>query len=387
MLVVAVLWTAFFLVNFNIAMMIPLLPFIQEALGLSMRQAGWVLAAFPVVALVSNLALGPWIDRYGRKRFLVTGAAACAAIFLATTAARGVGMLVLCRAATGVFMPMLGASVFAAIADYVPAEARARAAGQVTTAAPIAFLLSMSAGMLLGGLLSWQVPLAVAAALAAGLSFGAARLPAVPAEALASARPTLQTYRSRLLSLSLNQDTRLLFLGHFCWSAAVFAFLGLYPTWVVQHGLAAHGPGSIGTMLFLGEVGGLFGALLASRSARWGYRPLWLCAAAAFATGLVVLAVPFGSGVPLLQAAAYAAFAFGRDLMLALILGSAMQLVPAAQRGSLNAILNAIYQTGATLGALASAWLYGADPGFLANALAAAFLFLVSGLALGHIGR
>ena len=30
--VVAVLWTSFFLINFNIAMMIPLLPFIQAAL-------------------------------------------------------------------------------------------------------------------------------------------------------------------------------------------------------------------------------------------------------------------------------------------------------------------------------------------------------------------
>jgi hypothetical protein len=35
MFVVAVLWTAFFLINFNIAMMIPLLPFIQRGLGLS----------------------------------------------------------------------------------------------------------------------------------------------------------------------------------------------------------------------------------------------------------------------------------------------------------------------------------------------------------------
>ncbi|MGE0719871.1 MAG: MFS transporter, partial [Alphaproteobacteria bacterium] len=65
MFVVAVLWTAFFLINFNIALMIPLLPFVQASLGLPTRQAGWVLAAFPVAALFGNLALGPWIDRYG----------------------------------------------------------------------------------------------------------------------------------------------------------------------------------------------------------------------------------------------------------------------------------------------------------------------------------
>lgn len=38
--------------------------------------------------------------------------------------------------------------------------------------------------------------------------------------------------------------------------------------------------------------------------------------------------------------------------MLALMLGDAMALVPASQRGSLNATLNAVYQTGATVGGL-----------------------------------
>jgi len=35
MFIIAVLWTAFFVINFNIAMMIPLLPFIQRDIGLS----------------------------------------------------------------------------------------------------------------------------------------------------------------------------------------------------------------------------------------------------------------------------------------------------------------------------------------------------------------
>src|SRR5208282_550531 len=86
--VIMVLWTGFFVINFNVAMMIPLLPFIQRDIGLSPSEAGMVLAAFPVVALIGNLALGPLIDRYGRKRFIVTGAAASAAILLLTAAAR-----------------------------------------------------------------------------------------------------------------------------------------------------------------------------------------------------------------------------------------------------------------------------------------------------------
>src|SRR5216684_1740830 len=95
MFVITVLWTAFFLVNFNIAMMIPLLPFIQAVVGLSTLQAGWVLAAFPITALISNLVLGPWIDRFGRKRFIVTGSTACCVIFLLTAAANSATTLIL----------------------------------------------------------------------------------------------------------------------------------------------------------------------------------------------------------------------------------------------------------------------------------------------------
>ncbi len=76
-LVTGILWIAFFIINFNVVMMIPLLPFIQRDLHLSSSESGWILAAFPVVALISNLALGPLIDRFGRKLFITVGGAAC----------------------------------------------------------------------------------------------------------------------------------------------------------------------------------------------------------------------------------------------------------------------------------------------------------------------
>jgi predicted MFS family arabinose efflux permease len=387
MFVVSILWTAFFLINFNIAMMIPLLPFIQRDIGLSPAQAGLVLAAFPVSALASNLVLGPFIDRFGRKRFIVTGAAACAAIFVLTAASRSASLIAVARVATGVFMPMVGASVFAALADYVPAKDHARVAGYVTTAAPVAFLCAMSMGVLLGGLLAWQLPLIAIAVVALGLAACASTLAPTPVEALARGSVTAATYRRRLLSLSLDAGTRLLLSGYFCWSAAVFVFLGLYPSWVVQHSLADRGAGMIGTMLLLGEIGGLLGALLSGRLAAFFWHPLGLCAVAAMGAATMVLIVPFGAGLLSFQAVAYGIFAFGRDLMLALMLGGAMLLVSAAQRGSLNAVLNAIYQTGATVGGMASAWLYALRPDFTANALIAGGLFVASGLMLWGITR
>jgi predicted MFS family arabinose efflux permease len=382
MLVLVVLWGAFFLINFNVAMMIPLLPFIQQSVGLSTWQAGWILAAFPVTAMISNLLLGPWIDRLGRKRFIVLGTTACTVVFLLTAAARNASTLIVCRALVGVFMPMVGASVFAAIADYIPPEDRARVTGYVTTAAPVAFLLSMSLGMLLGGLLAWQAPLIVVACFAGALAISAAQLPPTSVSALANAPVTTQTYVARLRSLSGGRETQLVFLAYLSWSAAVFVFLGLYPTWIVQRGLIGHGPGSIGAMLFLGEVGGLFGALLAGRLANLFVHPLNLCAIAALVTAIVVFSVPLGHDRVVFQAAAYVSFAFGRDLLLALILGGSMLLIPASQRGSLNAVLNAIYQTGATAGALIGAWLYGMRSTFMLNASVSGCLFVICGFSI-----
>jgi predicted MFS family arabinose efflux permease len=387
MYIVAVLWTAFFVINFNIAMMIPLLPFIQQEIGLSPAEAGIVLAAFPVVALISNLALGPLIDRYGRKRFIVTGAAASATLLLLTAASRGAVPIALGRAATGLFMPMVGASVFAAIADYIPPPDRSRVAGYVTSAAPIAFLFSISMGVLLGGLVTWQLPLIIFAAICLALAVAAAALPPTDPDALSSSPISGRTYRERLLSLSLDAGTRLLLRSYFCWSAGMYVFLGLYPSWLVQHGLADHGAGAIGIMLFLGEIGGLLGALLSGRLAQSFRHPLTLCATASLAIAMIVLIVPFGAANPVFQALAYGAFAFGRDLMLALMLGGAMLLVSAAQRGSLNAVLNALYQTGATLGGLASAWLYGLRADFTANAVISSAVFATSALMLWSIPK
>ena len=70
-----------------------------------------------------------------------------------------------------------------------------------------------------------------------------------------------------------------------------------------------------------------------------------------------------------------------------IIFNVAMLLVDAAQRGSLNAVLNAIYRTGATLGGMASAWLYARRPDFAANAAIACALLVTSGVMLWGITR
>lgn len=384
-LVTGILWIAFFIINFNVVMMIPLLPFIQRDLGLSPSGSGWILAAFPVVALISNLALGPLIDRFGRKLFITLGAAACCLTLLLTAASHSASMIVLSRAATGLFMPMIGASIFAALADYVPEPKRARTAGYVTTAAPIAFLCSLSIGVVIGGLLSWQVTVMCLALVCAVLAGLALTFPTAPPGSLSSSRISRAMYKERLTSLSASPGTRPLMAAYFCWSVGVYIFLGLYPSWLVQHGLSSFGVDAVGLVIFIGEVGGLFGAMFSARLASRFNHPLRLCAVASMAIAAAIQVIPWGEGSAFVQGATYMAFAFGRDLMLALILGDAMRLVEASRRGSLNSSLNAVYQTGGTLGGLLSAWLYGVSAGYFANVWVASLAFVASALLLQGI--
>ncbi|MCK9694758.1 MFS transporter [Pseudomonas syringae] len=156
---------------------------------------GWVLVAFPVVALISNLALGSLIDRFSRKLFITVGGVACCLTRLFTAASQSVFMIVLSRAATGLFMPMIGASIFGALADYVPEPKRARVAGYVTTAAPIAFLCSLSMEVVVGGCCRGKSPSSAWRSLA--LTF-----PTPPQVSLSSSRASWAMYKEGLTSLS-----------------------------------------------------------------------------------------------------------------------------------------------------------------------------------------
>jgi hypothetical protein len=82
----------------------------------------------------------------------------------------------------------------------------------------------------------------------------------LPMERLLGQAPDLQD--SAALAFHECGDPPLVF-GLFLLVGCGLRFPGLSPSWIVQHGLAGRSPGAIGAMLFLGEIGGLLGALLA----------------------------------------------------------------------------------------------------------------------------
>jgi predicted MFS family arabinose efflux permease len=238
--------------------------------------------------------------------------------------------------------------------------------------------------MVIGGVLSWRIPLVVLAVICLALAAAACGLPAVaPAGSSASdLPPTARAARRGLLS---EAGVASLLCGYLFWSVAMYVFLGFFPSWLVQHGMAAAGPQTIGTLLFFGEIGGLLGALASGRVVAMFGRPFAIAAIASLGLAFAVLIAPLCPGSASALTIVYGLFAFGRDLMLALMLGGAIAVIPASRRGSLNGMLNAVYQTGATAGGLVGAWLYATGPDFMGNGAASATMFVASAAALGSV--
>ena len=158
-IILVTLWTAFFVVNSNIILILPLLPFLRLEFGLSAAESAVLLIAYPVLAFAANILLGPFIDKYGPRRFLLIGALGCALTLLLLAIAENTYLAMLWRAAAGFITPMMGASVFAAVADYYPQKDRSVIVGYVSSAPAVAPMVIMPLAILAGAEYSWRAPL------------------------------------------------------------------------------------------------------------------------------------------------------------------------------------------------------------------------------------
>jgi predicted MFS family arabinose efflux permease len=376
--ITVVLGTAYFLVITNIAIIAPLLGFMRQDLVLSNLECAIILSAFPVLALPSNLIFGPLADRIGRQKLLAVGSFGCAIMFLSTTLSEGGATIAALRAGTGVFMPMVGASVFAAVPDYFDGSDRARITGYVTAASSVAQLLAVPMGVFIAEAVGWRASLGILSLCGLVLGLMVLLLPKPKYTVLASDPVTAASYAMRIASLANQAGTRQGLIGYMFYSAATFVFIGLYPTWLLDKSHFADAQHAISWIFLAGGVGGLLGAVLSSRVSGYFDSKLMLCAIASGAAILFVIAVPLGSQSLLVQMLCYGGFSVLRAIFLPTIITGTMALVAPTQRGSLNGLLNAAFQCATAAGSAVSTWLFGVDPQFYLNAVVSAGLFAVA---------
>lgn len=149
--------------------MMPLGPQLTRLFGISDAQFGLLVSAYSLAAGLSGLLVSMVIDRFERKRALLTMYAGFALATLACGLAPTYGALMLARVAAGVFGGILGALVQTIVGDAVPFERRGQAMGLVMSAFSLSTVAGVPLSLWLASRWGWHLPFFAIAAVSAGV--------------------------------------------------------------------------------------------------------------------------------------------------------------------------------------------------------------------------
>ena len=182
--------------------MMPLGPQLTELFGISAGEFGFLVSAYTFAAGLSGLLAATYIDRFGRKRMMLTlyplfGVAALACSFAPTFA-----WLMLARVASGFFGGVLMALSQTIVAEVIPFERRGRAMGVVMASFSVATVAGVPLSLFLASHFNWHAPFLAIALMVSVCALGAAKtLPSLKGHLVA--HPSGDSAPSMLANLRL----------------------------------------------------------------------------------------------------------------------------------------------------------------------------------------
>jgi predicted MFS family arabinose efflux permease len=189
-----------FTVIMDFMVMMPLAPQLMQAFAIEPAAVSGAVSAYAWCAGLSGVAAAMYIDRFDRKRLLLTVFALFTLSNLACAAAPSFRVLVLSRAFAGLSGGILGAIVMAIIGDIIPANRRGAATGIVMTSFSMASVVGVPTGVLLAAHYGWASPFYLLVLCSLPILLLAARvLPVLDAHV--ARRPPLSSLLPNLLAL------------------------------------------------------------------------------------------------------------------------------------------------------------------------------------------
>ncbi len=144
--------------------MMPLGPQFMRIMALDPQHFAFLVSAYTFAAAASGFVSAFWIDRFGRKRALLTVYGG----FIVATALCGLApnyaLLLLARIVAGLFGGVIGALVYTIVADVVPFVRRARGTALVAAGWSLAAVMGVPLGLWIAAMFSWRAPFLVLAA-------------------------------------------------------------------------------------------------------------------------------------------------------------------------------------------------------------------------------
>ncbi|PTB20484.1 MFS transporter [Trinickia symbiotica] len=293
------------LVQFTIIMdfmvMMPLGPQIMSAFRIAPAAFAAAVSAYSWCSGLSGLFAATYIDRFDRRRLLLTVYALFALSNLACAMATSYPLLLASRAFAGITGGVLSAGVMAIVADVVPVARRGAATGVIMTSFSLAAIAGVPAGVLLGAHHGWAAPFWLLAALSAAIGCIAAAIVPTLAEhlrvrppAVSEALPALWRMLTRIRHVKAFTLTFLMMLAHML----VIPFIS--PMLVANHGVP---PGQISWLYMAGGAATFFTSRAVGRLAdRIGHRLVFRIFGVLAMVPMLVMthlpAVPFAIMVP-----------------------------------------------------------------------------------------
>ncbi len=145
--------------------MMPLGPILIKAFGISTHEFGLLVASYSFSAALSGLLAATFVDRFERKRLLLTMFILFGLASLACGLAPSYATLMVARAFAGAFGGVMGAMVQTIIGDVIPFERRATASGIVMSAFSVSTIAGVPLSLWLANLLNWRAPFVLVALL------------------------------------------------------------------------------------------------------------------------------------------------------------------------------------------------------------------------------
>ncbi|KAF0165850.1 MAG: major facilitator superfamily protein [Rhodocyclaceae bacterium] len=149
--------------------MMPLGPILMRELAVGTHEFGLLVSAYTFTAAFTGVLAAAFVDRFERKRMLLTMFALFALATLACGLAPGYLTLLVARGTAGAFGGVLGSMVQTMVGDLIPFERRGRASGTIMSAFSLSTVAGVPLSLYLANHFGWRFPFIFIAVLSCGL--------------------------------------------------------------------------------------------------------------------------------------------------------------------------------------------------------------------------
>lgn len=377
-----------FTIIMDFMVMMPIGPQIMHAFTISPAKFATAVSVYSWCSGLSGLFAATYIDRFDRRRLLLTIYALFALSNLACATAHSYPMLLAARAFAGMTGGVLASVVMAIVADVIPVARRGAATGVIMTAFSLAAIAGVPAGVMLGAHFSWSAPFVLLTVLSVVVWIGGMRIVPSLREHLASKPTPLATVLPQLWSLLTRPQHLTAFaLTFIVMSSHMLVIPFISPMLVLNHGIA---PGQLSWLYMAGGAATFITSRWVGRLAdRYGkHRMFRLMAVISMAPVLFVTHLPDVTFVAMLAFFPFFMVAMsGRMIPMQALLTT----VPApANRGAFLSANAAVQALGTGCGAWVGGLMLGSGPGgqiegYGMNGLVAVTLALVAVVWIGRV--